>query len=299
MIFFISDLKEERKVSYQEGKEFTTKNGMLFLETSALTGYNIKEAFELMAKEIIPKISPIKEEKKEIKEIKGKKEKIKKIEKKEVLKKDKTSNNNIFNKFKNIFNKNSISNINHSNNNENLNKEIIKELESLLTNEKNKNLELILKINDLENSLKKTIDENNNLNQRIKKLEELLTAKEKDINKLNDKLSNQNKLNEIINKNKLLIEELKSKIGRYPFELLPGEKIISIIFNSTQQDINYSIICKNTDIFSNIEVKLYQEYPKYKENQKVFMVNGNMVNRDKNLEENKIKNSDVILLYPL
>ena len=78
MIFFISDLKEERKVSYQEGKEFTTKNGMLFLETSALTGYNIKEAFELMAKEIIPKISPIKEEKKEIKEIKGKKEKIKK-----------------------------------------------------------------------------------------------------------------------------------------------------------------------------------------------------------------------------
>ena len=172
-------------------------------------------------------------------------------------------------------------------------------MESLLTNEKNKNIELILKINDLENSLKKTIDENNNLNQRIKKLEELLTAKEKDINKLNDKLSNQNKLNEIINKNKLLIEELKSKIGRYPFELLPGEKIISIIFNSTQQDINYSIICKNTDIFSNIEVKLYQEYPKYKENQKVFMVNGNMVNRDKNLEENKIKNSDVILLYPL
>ena len=78
MIFFISDLKEERKVSYQEGKEFTTKNGMQFLETSALTGYNIKEAFELMAKEIIPKISPIKEEKKEIKEIKGKKEKIKK-----------------------------------------------------------------------------------------------------------------------------------------------------------------------------------------------------------------------------
>ena len=41
-------------------------------------------------------------------------------------------------------------------------------MESLLTNEKNKNIELIQKINDLENSLKKTIDENNNLNQRIK-----------------------------------------------------------------------------------------------------------------------------------
>ena len=52
---------------------------MQFLETSAVTGYNIKEAFELMAKEIIHKISPIKEE---IKLIKGKKEKIKKIEKK-------------------------------------------------------------------------------------------------------------------------------------------------------------------------------------------------------------------------
>ena len=56
---------------------------MQFLETSAVTGYNIKEAFELMAKEIIHKISPIKEE---IKLIKGKKEKIKKIEKKRSIK---------------------------------------------------------------------------------------------------------------------------------------------------------------------------------------------------------------------
>ena len=85
-------------------------------------------------------------------------------------------------------------------------------------------------------------------------------------------------------------------MARYPFELLPGEKMMSVIFNSTKQDINYSVICKNTDLFVNIELKLYKEYPQYKENENFFTVDGNKINKYINLEQNHIKDNDIILL---
>ena len=50
------DLKDERKISYEEGEIFAKKNGMLFFETSAKTGININEIFENSCKEISKKI---------------------------------------------------------------------------------------------------------------------------------------------------------------------------------------------------------------------------------------------------
>jgi len=48
-----SDLEEKRKVTYQEGKDFATSNGMQFIETSAKTDSKVKDAFELLTQEII------------------------------------------------------------------------------------------------------------------------------------------------------------------------------------------------------------------------------------------------------
>ena len=91
--------------------------------------------------------------------------------------------------------------------------------------------------------------------------------------------------------------ELKEKLARYPFELLPGERMMSIIFSSLTQNVHYSVICKNTDIFVNVELKLYKDYPEYKKGEKnFFTVNGNKIDKYKTLEENGIKNSDVILI---
>ena len=47
------DLEEKRKVSYQEGKEFASSNGMQFIETSAKTDTKVKDAFEMLTQEII------------------------------------------------------------------------------------------------------------------------------------------------------------------------------------------------------------------------------------------------------
>ena len=46
------DLEENRAVSYDEGSEFATKNGLIFEETSAKTGQGIEEIFMKSAKEI-------------------------------------------------------------------------------------------------------------------------------------------------------------------------------------------------------------------------------------------------------
>jgi hypothetical protein len=79
-------------------------------------------------------------------------------------------------------------------------------------------------------------------------------------------------------------------------ELLPGEKAIAALFISTDQNVTYSIACKNTTTFVKVEEKLYEEYPQYKETNNYFLHNGNLIKRFKTMEENKIKSGKPIIL---
>ena len=54
--------------------------------------------------------------------------------------------------------------------------------------------------------------------------------------------------------------------------------------------------CKNTDIISRLEEKLYNEYPKYKDYNTYLTVNGNILKRFKSLNENGIKNGSTIIV---
>ena len=153
------------------------------------------------------------------------------------------------------------------------------------------------------------IEKNNNLllSQRIKELEKIINIKgDKEssdiikqknlLNELNEKLKNININNDKFNE---LLEEIRIKdkiISNYPIQLLDGEKLISVIFVSSDKKINYSIICKNTDKFSKIENMLYDAYPELIESENNFLINGKLINKYKSLDFNNIKNSDIIMV---
>ena len=81
-----------------------------------------------------------------------------------------------------------------------------------------------------------------------------------------------------------------------PFTLEEGEKLMTIILKSEDENLIYPITCKNTDSFYKIGAQLYTIFPKYIERENVFFVNGEKINRYKTLENNIIKNNDVIIL---
>ena len=152
-----------------------------------------------------------------------------------------------------------------------------------------------------------TIEKSNN-----KKLNEELNNKNDKIEKLNEELKNKNnqsctqlnnKVNELqTNLNNMIIEI--EKLKKEKTELInqinnlknPDEKIICAQFKSVDQNIDLAIPCKDTDIFVQLEEKLYELYPEYKETNNFFTCNGLNINRFKSLKDNKIKNSDKILL---
>ena len=47
------DLEDKRQVTYEEGEAFAKENGLLFLETSAKTAFNVVESFNLSAQSIL------------------------------------------------------------------------------------------------------------------------------------------------------------------------------------------------------------------------------------------------------
>ena len=114
-------------------------------------------------------------------------------------------------------------------------------------------------------------------------------------NKINS--SNINELQKLLDLKNKEIEELKL-INDPLYNRKPGEKIFSINFTSIDQKIaNYSISCKNTDIFVRLEEQLYEDYPEYKDKETYFIKNGDKIKRFKSLYENNIKKNDILMLY--
>ena len=94
------------------------------------------------------------------------------------------------------------------------------------------------------------------------------------------------------------IKQLKEINSGYPFELKKGEKLMSIIFNSMNQAICRSLICKNTDTFCKVLNLFYEKYPEYRKRENSFVYNGKKINQNLTLEENGIEDGGkIIILY--
>ena len=150
--------------------------------------------------------------------------------------------------------------------------------------------------------LEKEKNISNDLSDKIKKYEIKISSLNKNIEELQSKIQTQNQLNNQNNSaNKIIelyneIHDLNQKLKRYPFILEKDEKLISVIFTSTDQQAHYSIICKNTDTIHDLEKELYKEYPNYSTSDNFFLCKGKIINRFQSFESNGIKNGDVILL---
>ena len=142
----------------------------------------------------------------------------------------------------------------------------------------------------------------NELENIIKELKIRLIEKDKLIREEKEKKDNlYKKIKEIKNSfndqtNKMVKLENEIKLFRSYYNFSSNEKLISIKFISVNQDIDFSVICKNTEAFSKIENMLYEEYPEYKDYENYFLVNGNRINRHRTLEENKVRNNDILTL---
>ena len=139
-------------------------------------------------------------------------------------------------------------------------------------------------INDLQNKLNNYNTTINNYQTQINNLKDIIIQKDSELNNLKNQLNNNNFNNANNKPNKVNVDY---------------DELMSINFISTDQNLHYSIPCIKTDIFAHIEEKLYKKFPKYKETNNTFIVNGTTVLRFKTIGENKIENGlPVTLVVP-
>ena len=171
-------------------------------------------------------------------------------------------------------------------------------LREKLENEKNMNDNLSVLINklkiknkDLESKLNE-LETKNNLENENKNFK--IPSNSNNINIINENdFSNQE---ENINKLNKKIKDLEEKLERYPCILEKNEKLISIIIYSEDKSIHHSIISKNTDIFIKIVNEIYKIYPEISEKNNIFTYKGKIIDKSKSIDNNEIKDGDVVIL---
>ena len=156
----------------------------------------------------------------------------------------------------------------------------INELKIQLNEEKNKNLILNKEIEILKNINIILNNDNNSLKEKIKILENDLILKNNELQNLLSK-----------NNNNIINYEITS--------IKPDEKILCINFvcNVIQDMGHYNLVCKNTDLFVRLEERLYQDFPSFKNYETYFEVNTRRIKRFKTIDENNIKNNDIVNVF--
>ena len=164
------------------------------------------------------------------------------------------------------------------------------------------------KINNLRNQLSNA---NKIINQQTLKIQELqnnLNYCNNTINDLNNTLNNLN--NNITNYKNLIIQKdlelnnLRTQLYNYNFNNfnIPNNSnfnindIMCVNFISADQQVHYAVPCFKQNTFAEVEEKLYQQYPAYRETNNNFIANGNIVLRFKTIGENKIGNGKPVTL---
>ena len=178
-------------------------------------------------------------------------------------------------------------------------------------NQNNQNIE-ICKLKDEIEKYKKKYDkcnkEKDNLIKENKKLNEDLIKASKilkgiqnnqinnnEIKKLNDEIIYlKYQLNIKDNEINELKRKMKNEEPKFNFD-----DVIWIYFQPIDNSFKEGIKCLKTNTFAEVEEKLYKKYNTLRNTNNNFTANATPVLRFKTIEENKIKDQDIIILYKI
>ena len=189
----------------------------------------------------------------------------------------------------------------------------------------NKNLKLIIKSQRNRIDTQSNISVNQNYEIEIKRYQETLDIYKKENEKLKADLIRANKIisdiqknnlnnNELINlrnennslKYQLTLKEneindLKNKLQNNHLEDMKVnyKDIMVVNFISMDSSVQFGVKCLPTDVFAEVEEKLYKRYDNLRNTNNMFTANAKPVLRFKKIWENNIKDGDIIQLFKL
>ena len=170
------------------------------------------------------------------------------------------------------------------NNSEDKENKGIKQLKEELNKSKKIIDSLNARIKELETS--KQNENQMNLN-KIKELENKIIQKDNELNQLKMQLMNANINNLNLNVNNQQNNNIQNI-----------DKCVTFI--SSDQRIFYGIPCSGNSTFAEVEEKLYQQFPEYRETNNNFLINGKQILRFKTINDNNAGTGfPVMLIKPL
>ena len=158
-----------------------------------------------------------------------------------------------------------------------------------------------IQLQDTQNQVKEEKNSKNDLNRKLtlyknKSLNQTAKINSMQTNIDNLKIKNKQNYDKIIN----YLEEIKIKDDEIKnLNLIAKEikmdKLITITFTSAIQENNI-VICHSNDIFSDIAEKLFQKYPSLIPDKVYFLYEGKVVEKNKSVLSNGIKDNSKILI---
>ena len=153
-------------------------------------------------------------------------------------------------------------------------------------------------LNNSQDDSKESIDKKK-FEEQIKKYESIIKEQKSKLDKIimqNELLQKtlKEKKEEIIN----LKNEIQQKQENNSFNktFYTREQMIALNFISSDSTLHYAIPCLNKDLFVDVEKKLYDKFPKYKERNNNFLSQGKIVLKFKTVGENRLESGIPIIM---
>ena len=124
-------------------------------------------------------------------------------------------------------------------------------------------------------------------------------------NKINENIFETEKIKSLQNKieeKEIEIRNLKNKIkemeDNYGFNktFYSRDQMLALNFISMDQKLHFAVPCTKKDLFVDVEKKIYDKYPEYRQTNNNFIVQGKKILKFKTIEENGLESGITIIM---